>query len=273
MVERSAALRDEQREHLTVEPWRTRSAVYPVGRRRRCRSRSRAPGRSSAALEELPRSRSTGWSSPTSCSTTSRSAWSNAPLRLGRDAGRRPTVTVSSRSRSPPTSPSAPRSMPLRPERASRCSAGSRPGSPPAPPACTAVWSWSSTTRPAADLAARGQKDGYWLRTYRAHQRGDDPLDDARCAGHHDRRPAADAAPGRAPGRVHDRAPSRARPSGCARVGIDALVDEGRARGKPARRAATSRRSAGRSRITEAAALTDPDGLGAHTVLVLASHP
>ena len=36
------------------------------------------------------------------------------------------------------------------------------------------------------------------------------------------------------------------------------------ARGTPARRAATSRRSPGRSRANEAAALTDPAGLGAH---------
>ena len=64
-----------------------------------------------------------------------------------------------------------------------------------------------------------------------------------RGAGHHHRRAPPDVAAGRAPGRVHDRAASRARPTGCAALGIDELVEEGGRAGKPARRVATSRRS------------------------------
>ena len=53
-------------------------------------------------------------------------------------------------------------------------------------------------------------------------------------------------------------------------VGLEALVDEGRAAWEAGAARGDLAALAGRSRVTEAAALTDPGGLGAHTVLVLA---
>ena len=53
------------------------------------------------------------------------------------------------------------------------------------------------------------------------------------------------------------------------RSGIDELVDEGRRAWEAGAARGDLEALAGRSRVTEAAALTDPAGLGAHTVLVL----
>ena len=71
-------------------------------------------------------------------------------------------------------------------------------------------------------------------------------------------------------GRASELARRRSRrPSGCASLGVDELVAEARRDvGRACRTSATSRRSRHRSRVTEAAALTDPAGLGAHRVLV-----
>jgi NADH dehydrogenase [ubiquinone] 1 alpha subcomplex assembly factor 7 len=118
----------------------------------------------------------------------------------------------------------------------------------------------------ASSLAARGQ--GSWMRTYRAHQRGIDPLD----------RPGEQDITVDVPleylRRVTERVglpiaeyvPQR---EWMGRHGIVELVaegdriwQEGAARGDLAA-------MAGRSRGVEAAALTDPGGLGAHRVLVL----
>jgi hypothetical protein len=52
-------------------------------------------------------------------------------------------------------------------------------------------------------------------------------------------------------------------------VGIDELVEEGRARWEAGAARGDHEALVGRSRATEAAALTDPGGLGAHRVLVL----
>ncbi len=52
-------------------------------------------------------------------------------------------------------------------------------------------------------------------------------------------------------------------------LGIDALVAEGRARWEAGASAPDLDALAGRSRVTEAAALTDPAGLGRHRVLRL----
>jgi NADH dehydrogenase [ubiquinone] 1 alpha subcomplex assembly factor 7 len=117
----------------------------------------------------------------------------------------------------------------------------------------------------AASMATRGQ--GEWLRTYRGHQRGGSPL----------------AAPGtqditstvpaehvvahatRAGFRLVD---ERTQAEWLAELGIDELVDD--ARGLWRERAAVGdlEALAARSRVTEAAALTDPSGLGAHSVFV-----
>jgi SAM-dependent MidA family methyltransferase len=117
----------------------------------------------------------------------------------------------------------------------------------------------------AEDLAARGRA---WLRTYRGHRSGADPL----------------AAPGR-----HDitadverhqllRAAARAGfelvadvtlAQWLAELGIDALVDEGRRIWQERAHLGDLTAIAGRSRAVEAAALTDPAGIGAQRVLEL----
>ena len=55
-------------------------------------------------------------------------------------------------------------------------------------------------------------------------------------------------------------------------LGIEDLVAEGRAVWEAAAAAPDLAAIAGRSRGPEAAALTDPDGLGAHSVLTLVRH-
>jgi SAM-dependent MidA family methyltransferase len=115
------------------------------------------------------------------------------------------------------------------------------------------------------ELVARG---GRWLRTYRGHERGGDPL----------------TAPGEQDITADVLLPTLRRDATRAgftirsessqaewlrSVGIDALVDEGRAAWEAGAARGDLEALAGRSRATEAAALTDPDGLGAHRVIVL----
>ena len=111
-------------------------------------------------------------------------------------------------------------------------------------------------------------RDGGWLRTYAGHARGGDPL----------------TAPGSqdvtidVPIAMVERAAARAglqtaldttQAEWLAGLGIDALVAEGRARWEAGAAAPDLDALAGRSRVTEAAALTDPAGLGGHRVLRL----
>ena len=118
------------------------------------------------------------------------------------------------------------------------------------------------------ELLARGAR---WLRTYRAHGRGGDPLD---APGTQDI--TADVvreqlARRRARRRASRSSTTERRPTGCADLGIDELVAAGRQRvGGTARPAATSTRSPGAAASAKAAALTDPAGLGAHRVVTLA---
>jgi SAM-dependent MidA family methyltransferase len=115
------------------------------------------------------------------------------------------------------------------------------------------------------ELVARG---GDWLRTYRGHERGIEPL----------------AVPGEQDITVDVLLPTLRRAAARAgltiateasqadwlrSLGIDALVDEGRAAWEAGAARGDLEALAGRSRVTEAAALTDPAGLGAHRVLVL----
>jgi SAM-dependent MidA family methyltransferase len=117
-----------------------------------------------------------------------------------------------------------------------------------------------------SSLAARGQES--WMRTYRAHQRGGDPLEapgtqDITCdvpleyvrtIAHRVGLPLREYVPQREWMGHH----------GIAELVADgdAMWQEGAARGDLVA-------IAGRSRGVEAAALTDPGGLGAHRVLVL----
>jgi SAM-dependent MidA family methyltransferase len=119
----------------------------------------------------------------------------------------------------------------------------------------------------AASLAARGQDQ--WLRTYRGHQRGDHPLAD----------PGAQDITYDVPVEhlvTHaQRAGLRLREQTTqaqwlAELGIDDLADEARAVWRDRAAIGDLDAVAARSRVSEAAALTDPSGLGTHTVFVFA---
>jgi len=115
-------------------------------------------------------------------------------------------------------------------------------------------------------LAARGQES--WMRTYRAHQRGGDPLEDP---GSQDitcdlpleyLRAIAD----RVGLPIREYVPQR---EWMGHHGIAELVAEGDAMWQEGAARGDLIAISGRSRGVEAAALTDPGGLGAHRVLVL----
>lgn len=117
----------------------------------------------------------------------------------------------------------------------------------------------------AASMVTRGQAQ--WLRTYRAHARGTAPLD---APGSQDitcdvvletlNHAAADAG--------LDRAWEGTQAEWLAGLGIDDLVENGRARWHERAHVGDLEAIAARSRVTEADALTDPTGLGAHRVAV-----
>jgi SAM-dependent MidA family methyltransferase len=97
-----------------------------------------------------------------------------------------------------------------------------------------------------------------WLRTYQGHERGTEPLTDL---GQQDI--TADVAVDQLP-------PPTDNTSQCDWLehhGLAALVDEGRAAWKEGASVGNLAALKGRSRVTEADALTDPDGLGAFRVL------
>ena len=118
----------------------------------------------------------------------------------------------------------------------------------------------------AADLLERGQEG--WLRTYRGHQRAGSPLD---APGEHDITCDVPveylvAVAGRA---GFDVAEDASQAEWLAGLGIADLVDEGAATWRERVHLGDLEAVAGRSRVHEAAALTDPAGLGAHRVVVL----
>jgi len=108
-----------------------------------------------------------------------------------------------------------------------------------------------------------------WLRTYRGHGRGSDPLDD----------PGGQDLTTDVPLPWLRRAARRAgyevtlettQAEWLLGLGLDEAVAEGRARWDARAHVGDLVAIAGRSRTVEAAALTDPSGLGAHRVMVLA---
>jgi NADH dehydrogenase [ubiquinone] 1 alpha subcomplex assembly factor 7 len=119
----------------------------------------------------------------------------------------------------------------------------------------------------AASLAARPQDE--WLRTYRNHQRGDTPLAAPGAQDITSTVPAEHlvAHAARAGFRLVEHTTQAA---WLAALGVDELVDD--ARGLWRERAAVGdlEALAARSRVTEAAALIDASGLGAHHVFVFA---
>jgi SAM-dependent MidA family methyltransferase len=113
------------------------------------------------------------------------------------------------------------------------------------------------------ELVAR---DGGWLRTYAAHTRSHDPLDE----------PGTRDITTDVPVSMVERAAARAGLTTTAPMtqrewlhglGIEALVADGAQQWLDGAAAGDLAALAGRSRAPEAAALTDPSGLGAHTVL------
>jgi len=119
----------------------------------------------------------------------------------------------------------------------------------------------------APELVARGQ--GGWLRTYRGHERGSGPLEDL---GTQD---IACDVPVEHLCTVARRAGlevalDTTQADWFARLGAGELVEEGRAVWEGRAGTGDLEALAGRSRVHEADALTDPAGLGAHRVVVLA---
>jgi SAM-dependent MidA family methyltransferase len=118
----------------------------------------------------------------------------------------------------------------------------------------------------AAELVERGP-DG-WLRTYREHARGGGPLDDPGAQDVTCDVPAEHllAVARRAGFEVVEWTSQR---DWLDALGIDELVEEGAAIWRERAHLGDLEAVAARSRFGEAAALTDPSGLGAHGVVVL----
>lgn len=122
------------------------------------------------------------------------------------------------------------------------------------------------TMAPAATIVDRGPKG--WLRTYRGHERGGSPLVDP---GEQDivcdvvleslHRSARDAG--------FDVVVETTQADWLHGLGLAEMVEQGRARWRERAHVGDLDALTALSRVTEAAALTDPAGLGAHTVLVL----
>jgi SAM-dependent MidA family methyltransferase len=119
----------------------------------------------------------------------------------------------------------------------------------------------------AASLAARSQDE--WLRTYRGHQRGGAPLAAPGAQDITATVPAEHlvAHAGRAGFRLVERTNQA---DWLGSLGIDQLVADARGLWRERAAAGDLEAIAARSRVTEAAALTDPAGLGAHAVFVFA---
>ena len=217
-----------------------------------------------SAAEHAGRARSTASSWPTSCSTTSRSACSSGatdglgarcgstrgPGR-GARAGRRPTRRRG-RPRWRPSAPVGGR-IPLQ----HRAGGVGRGGALAALRRGRVVVVDYADTTAVDGRAGRGRSGS--APTGR-HGRGGHPLDDLGTPGRHLRG-------GRRPAR---RAPTldRSQAEFLRAHGLDDLVDEARRRvARSGPTSATSQALEARSRVTEAAALTDPSGLGAFRVL------
>src|SRR5690606_22880206 len=110
-----------------------------------------------------------------------------------------------------------------------------------------------------SSLAARPWRE--WLRTYRGHERGGDPLD----------RPGSPDGTREVAGdqltRWRPPAADRSQADWLPAHGLDALVDAARATWHERAHLGDLEAMKARSRVNEAAALTDPDGLGAFRVL------
>jgi len=119
----------------------------------------------------------------------------------------------------------------------------------------------------AADAQKMATRGRGWLRTYREHGRGVDPLD---APGSQDVTADVLLEPMRRAARQAGLTlvAETTQSEWLAGLGIDALVEKGAAIWRAGAARGDVDAIAGRSRASEAAALTDPVGLGAHTVLV-----
>lgn len=119
--------------------------------------------------------------------------------------------------------------------------------------------------------SARGLADrgvGSWLRTYRAHSRGGPPIEapgtqDITCD------VVLEAVLAAARRERLGVVSEMAQADWLRALGIDTLVDEGRQLWREGAHIGDLRALGGRSRVSEAAALLDPEGLGGHRVVVL----
>ena len=273
MVERSAQLRDEQRERLAVEPPDEALGPFLVVEEGESPEPQLGQGPIVTALDELPAVRVTGVvlanelldNLPVHVVERAEDGW--LEVRVDTDDERFVEVLV----------PAAP---PLAAEADVVAEGAVVPvGSRLPVPVAARTWLEEvgallrrgevvlfDYVDTASSLAARGQ--GSWMRTYRAHQRGVVPLD------HPGEQDITCDVPLEYLRRITERVglpiaeyvPQR---EWMGRHGIvdlvaegDRLWQEGAARGDLVA-------LAGRSRGVEAAALTDPGGLGAHRVLVL----
>jgi SAM-dependent MidA family methyltransferase len=119
---------------------------------------------------------------------------------------------------------------------------------------------------PATELVQRGMTG--WMRTYRGHERGTSALDapgtqDITCDVPHEHLLALARRAG------FDVTADTTQSDWLARLGIDALVEAGEEVWRERAHLGDLEAIAGRSRTGEAAALTDPAGLGAHRVILL----
>lgn len=122
-----------------------------------------------------------------------------------------------------------------------------------------------------APWSALVERSGAWLRTYLGHGRGSDPLD----------APGSQDITVDVPRELVHRAARRAglatrsestQAEWLEDLGIEQLVAEGRELWAAGAAAPDLAAIAGRSRVSEAAALTDASGLGGHTVFVFTKH-
>ena len=272
LVERSASLRDEQRERLALEPPDEALGPFAMGEDD---TPEPVPGRGPivTALDDLPSVRITGVvlanelfdNLPVHVVERAADGW--LEVRVDTDDERFAEVLV-------PAPPPLAAEADLVAEGAV-VEVGSRI------PVPAAARSWLERVSgllthgevvlfdyvdTASSLAARGQES--WMRTYRAHQRGADPLEDP---GSQDitcdvpleyLRAIAD----RVGLPIREYVPQR---EWMGKHGIVELVAEGDAMWQSGAARGDLEALAGRSRGVEAAALTDPGGLGAHRVLVL----
>jgi NADH dehydrogenase [ubiquinone] 1 alpha subcomplex assembly factor 7 len=259
LVERSAALRAEQRERLALEP--ADEALGPFVRRTNEDEAAPAPlaGPVFTALEELPALSADG------TVVIANELLDNLPFGIAQWDGRRwleVRVGLSAPDRFEevlvPTDVDLGYTVP----------AGTRV---PIPRGMEEWWRASDgvvqhgfvlVVDYATTIAELGSRP--WLRTYRAHSIGTDPLD---APGEQDI--TADVvleqldATAPFPRVRTDRQADWLRA-----LGIDELVDEGRRTWEAGAERGDIEALAGRSRATEAAALTDPRGLGAHCVVL-----